>query len=83
MHERSTWRSRARAGSVPRYRVAVHGHQGSASARGSVSRWFAFLEFRAEGSDARVAGVLVSFEYDQLRLLVYQFGPGGGKKCRM
>jgi hypothetical protein len=46
--------------------------------------WFAFLEFRAEGSDAReLAGVLVSFEYDQLRLLVYQFGQRGGKTCIM
>ena len=51
MHERSAIRSRALAGPVTRYRVAV---LGSASSRGSASSVVRFSgEFRAEGSDAR------------------------------
>ena len=77
MHERSAWRSRALAGSVPRYRVAVHGS--AASSRGSVSlvRFSDSVSFWKDPTRGNSAGLLVSFEVYQLRLLVYQFGPGG------
>ena len=76
MHERSAWRSRALSGSVPRYRVAVHG---SASSRGSVSSVVRFCAVSVLQPPTRgnSAGPLVSFEVYQLRLLVYQFGPRG------
>ena len=78
MHERSAWRSRALALSVPPHRVAVHG---SASSRGfSVSLVrFCAVSFWKDPTRGNSAGLLVSFEVYQLRLLVYQFGPGGVK----